>query len=159
MSEEADLSVVYSGQVDAVLTDADQSQGPISLDVLYDLAIAVGVNQLSTVLDVGCATGSRAHAAGCQRAVGGHRHRLVRRDHRVGRNRTPYALFPTTADAVSRVRSAPPWPVGSPSPAASTCTSTPGPSVPYPAPHRAYRKAGFTPPFSRSEAFSRADTP
>jgi len=42
------------------LTDADQSQGPISLDVLYDLAIAVGVNQLSTVLDVGCATGSRA---------------------------------------------------------------------------------------------------
>lgn len=58
--QQADLSVVYSGKVDDVLTAADHSQMPITLDVLYDLADEAGVGAATTVLDIGCATGSRA---------------------------------------------------------------------------------------------------
>lgn len=60
MSDEADLSVVYSGAVDEVLAAADASQQPQSLQVVYDLAVAAGVNSSSVVVDAGCATGERA---------------------------------------------------------------------------------------------------
>lgn len=60
MSEGPDLSVVYSGAVDDVLAAADRSRGPISLDVIYDLALAAGVDAATLVVDVGCATGGRS---------------------------------------------------------------------------------------------------
>jgi cyclopropane fatty-acyl-phospholipid synthase-like methyltransferase len=60
MSDEADLSVVYSGAVDDVLAAADASQSPQSLEVIYDLAEAAGVDNSSVLVDAGCATGERA---------------------------------------------------------------------------------------------------
>lgn len=51
MSDEADLSVVYSGAVDEVLAAADASQQPQSLQVVYDLAVAAGVDSSSVVVD------------------------------------------------------------------------------------------------------------
>lgn len=59
MSMSADLSVVYSGAVDDVLAAADASRQPKSLDLIYDLAVAAGVNRSTVVIDVGCATGDR----------------------------------------------------------------------------------------------------
>lgn len=70
MSMSADLSVVYSGAVDDVLTAADASRQPKSLDLIYDLAVAAGVDSSTVVVDVGCATGDRGRElirrTGCQ---------------------------------------------------------------------------------------------
>lgn len=60
MAEGSDLSVVYSGAVDDVLTAADRSREPQSLDVIYDLALEAGVDAATLVVDVGCATGGRS---------------------------------------------------------------------------------------------------
>ena len=60
MSEGPDLSVVYSGAVDRVLEAADRSRGPVSLDLIYDLAAEAGIGTTSLVVDVGCATGDRS---------------------------------------------------------------------------------------------------
>lgn len=60
MSDVPDLSVVYSGAVDDVLAAADATQSPQSLEVIYDLAVAAGVDNSSVVVDAGCATGERA---------------------------------------------------------------------------------------------------
>jgi ubiquinone/menaquinone biosynthesis C-methylase UbiE len=59
MGDQADLSVVYSGAVDDVLAAADASPQPQSLDVIYDLALAAGIDSDSVVVDAGCATGDR----------------------------------------------------------------------------------------------------
>lgn len=60
MTDQADLSVVYSGAVDDVLTAADASRQPQSLDLIYDFALAAGVDSATVVVDAGCATGDRA---------------------------------------------------------------------------------------------------
>lgn len=60
MSMSADLSVVYSGGVDDVLAAADVSRRPRSLDLIYDIAEAAGVNRSTLVVDAGCATGDRS---------------------------------------------------------------------------------------------------
>ena len=70
MGDEADLTVVYSGKVDDVLSAAAEPQDTTTLDVLFDLAQEAGVDQTTTVLDVGCATGWRSRElirrTGCQ---------------------------------------------------------------------------------------------
>lgn len=60
VTEAADLSVVYSGAVDDVLTAASRSRNPSSLEVIYDLALEVGVGGGTLVVDAGCATGGRS---------------------------------------------------------------------------------------------------
>lgn len=60
MCQSAHRSMVESGAVDAMPSAADESRRPMSLDMVYDLAIVAGIDSTSLVVDGGCATGEPA---------------------------------------------------------------------------------------------------
>src|SRR4051794_38839451 len=55
-----DIKDMYTSTVGDALDDLSASCDPMSLDILFDLAVEYGVGPNSLVLDVGCANGSNS---------------------------------------------------------------------------------------------------